>query len=110
MRKKPENIKEVLRELVERCQVCGSLNILIMNYREYTKQKIGIWEEFDYMFFPPNSQEIARRNKDGVEIEYLCRRCDEEFVEFYDRKTCDAFLMYMKTKYRHCEPEQRPAI
>jgi DNA-directed RNA polymerase subunit RPC12/RpoP len=99
MPKKPETMKEVLRELVERCDYCGSRNILVLNYREHKKKKPGIWEELGDMFFPPSKKEAAERNKDGLEIEYWCRRCDDEVVQFYDRKTCEAFRTFMKNKY-----------
>lgn len=107
MRNKPTTIKGALKELIDRCEGCGSreFNISTYQYLEGPKKK-GFFATIGEVVVPADPEEYKRylrkkelENRKGMEIEYYCTKCGDYYTQFYDQKTLNFFLETFKQKY-----------
>jgi len=110
MRKKPRTIKQLLRELVDHCESCGSQSVNIGVFKVFRGSKDkpkGLLEGLGAMLVPANPKERkrlerqkARENRKGIEVNYSCANCGREFTQFYDEDTIRFFTETLIARYK----------
>lgn len=104
MKLKPNSVKGILKELVERCENCGNRNINISEYEFFEKKEKGFFDGWLVPSDPEKLREYERKkeldDKDGLEVIYYCNICGEYYKQFYNSKTLEIWLETFKNKYK----------
>lgn len=107
MKTRPDTIKGVLKELIDRCEGCGTRKFNITTYKVFEgPKKKGFFGSLGEALVPADPEEYRRymrrrerENRSGMEVEYYCTQCEEYYVQFYSRATLDVFAANFKRRH-----------
>jgi len=78
MRKRDnEDLIEFLQWVIRKCEGCGSKEIVILNASAIEKENRSFFESI-----ADGMTGYKKDEREGIEIEYACSKCNNEFVRF----------------------------